>query len=115
MARWIVDTPVSPARRKLRRELARSPLVRQRLRLNEIDPLVRLYDDGAQPAELAVPTPAAALEASRLFAAHYHHAAPFSRAALAGLWQRCAVDPLQREACQRALAEVTATLGDLGL
>ena len=100
LARWIVDTPESAERRELRAELARRPAIAQRLRLNDVERLLWLYD-GAPDAASQRLTPANVLQASDLFADLYHHAVPFSRKALAKLWQRCAADPEQAASLRR--------------
>ncbi len=113
LARWIVETPESPERRQLRNELARNPNIAQRLRLNDVERLLWLYDSAPEAPDVKL-SPANVLRASELYAELYHHAAPFSRRALAKLWQRCESDPMQPQACALARENVEQALGDLG-
>ncbi len=108
MARWLVDTPESPARRSMLDSLAQNPV----LRLNEIQRLRWLFDGVPYAANMKV-SPANATQASALFADLYHHAEPFSRQALEKLWRSCEADPKQREACDTARMPVEEVLGDL--
>jgi hypothetical protein len=113
MASWIVETPESPTRDRMRRQLAHAPLLTQADGLNTVDWLLGLYDDSpaATPEHVS---PSEALQASELYAAFYHHAVPFSHEALAKLWQRCEENPEQREACLTARLNLKPILGDLG-
>ena len=113
MARWIVDTPVSPERDRMRSKLAAIEQVMNGGRLNVADQLVALYDD----ANVALPehvTPAQANEVNRLYAELYHHAVPFSRQRLLKLWRRCEADSRQVQACFTERVKLKRTLGDLG-
>ena len=114
MARWMLDTPESPVRDRMRSKLARKPVVARSIRLNAVDRLLWLYDGAAvdMPEDFA-PTDAA--QASQLYAELYHHAVPFSRQALAKLWQRCEADPKQQQACFTTRMNLKRTLGDLGV
>jgi hypothetical protein len=112
LAHWIVETPESAPRRVLRASLARTPAIAQRLRLGEVERLLWLYDVTPDAAGVTL-TPANALLASELYADLYHHAAPFSRQALAKLWQRCAADPAIPASCAAARVSAIQTFGDL--
>ena len=57
--------------------------------------------------------PTQAARASNLFIEFYDHAAPFSRAALVHLWQRCETDPQQEQMCISARDKLEAVVGDL--
>jgi hypothetical protein len=113
MARWIVETPESPERDLMRRQIGNVPLLAQVDRLFAIDWLLGLYDDSPADTSEHV-SPSEAARASELYAEYYHHAVPFSRRALAKLWQRCEEDPEQREACITARMNLKPKLGDLG-
>jgi hypothetical protein len=54
-----------------------------------------------------------AREQSQNFATYFHHAAPFRRASLASLFERCRATE-QAEQCARILADAEAELGPLG-
>jgi hypothetical protein len=83
-------------------------------RLQAVERLLWLYDDApATPPEQV--SPAEAVRASELYASLYHHAVPFSRKALAKLWQICEADPKQQQACFTARMNLKRTLGDLGV
>jgi len=112
IARWIVDVPVSKSRENLRRSIASNPELVEALRLSTLAQLVQLYDGapGGLPEKL---TPVDAARLSNLFVELYDHAAPFSRAALARIWQRCEADPEQQQACVTARAKLEAVTGAL--
>jgi hypothetical protein len=49
-----------------------------------------------------------------LYARHYHHAAPFPRAALERIWQRCEADASQAQRCAEARDESESAAGVAG-
>jgi hypothetical protein len=115
LAQWRHEAPSSPARERIETGLRESVLLSRMTDLELVEPLSRLYGDGggAADAERGLEH---AVQASERFAGYYHHGAPFSRAALAEIWNRCEQDgPEQRERCRRALAQTQSRLGDLGL
>jgi hypothetical protein len=114
MARWIVDTPVSPVRDRMRRQIAGSPRPASNVDFDAVEQLRRLYDD-APDSMPEIVTPNQAVRASQLYAELYHHAVPFSRQALVKFWERCQADPRQRQACATARDDVIRTYGDLGV
>jgi spermidine synthase len=114
MARWVLDTPESPARRDLLDSLRRNPVIAQSLRLDAIQRLRWLYDD-APDFSNAILSPANVMQATELFTDLYHHAVPFSRQALVKFWERCQADPRQRQACATARGDMIRTYGDLGV
>jgi hypothetical protein len=105
LADWHVRSPESPelaARLERHLKLGSSPGNRA-----VFDVLVQLFrgDDGS-----TVPTTAnEAMDASKLFATYYHHAAPFDRSSLWSLWRRCA----EGAACAEGLAQVEQAVGPL--
>ncbi len=110
LARWEIDTPDSPARDNLRRRIAGNQNLARTLQLNTIDQLMQLYD-GA-PGELPKQvTPVFAARMSNLYIELYSHAVPFSRAALARIWQRCEADPKQQQECVSARSKLEAVAG----
>jgi hypothetical protein len=113
MARWIVETPVSPLRDRMRSKLSGIPMIMRSGRLKVADELVSFFDD----APVAIPehvTPEQAVRTSKLYAELYHHAMPFSRRKLLEVWRRCETDPKQAQACFLARMNLKRTLGDLG-
>jgi hypothetical protein len=112
MARWMLDTPVSPVRDRMRSRLAQHQEIARAGRLNTVERLRWLFDDAPDLPEKV--TPAQASQATQLFAELYHHAVPFSRKALGRLWQRCERDPKQQQACFTARMNLKQKLGDLG-
>jgi len=106
LAHWIHEVPHSALRDHLVRAIRTHPIISKRTPLELVEPLVRLYGDtGTGPVSVEE-----ALRANELFARYYHHAVPFSRAALEAIWQRCASDPAQREHCLAARARAERNL-----
>ncbi len=58
-------------------------------------------------------SPGVARELTGLFERYYHHAAPFSRRALAAVWRDCARDPRREAACRSGLEDAERRLGPL--
>jgi SAM-dependent methyltransferase len=112
MARWIVETPESPVRDRMRGRLARNQMIARSGRLNAVGQLVWLYDDAPKslPEHVAA---AQATQASQLYAELYHHGVPFSRERLIEMLRRCESDPKQEQACLPARTNIERTLGDL--
>ncbi len=109
LAAWVHDAPAAPALARLLRGIASLPEEGSPPDASLVAPLARLFgEDGGEP-----PSPREALEAAERFRAYYHHAAPFSRAALASLFARCAGDPGRSAACRRGLARAEELLGPL--
>jgi len=119
-------THVAPNSRKLKR--LQNNIVRKMVAANpELAGQVVLDSNVADVAALYAVVPAAndgsppsgreslakASASGRNFQEFYHHAAPFSRAALAELWRRCEVDPKTRDECRKRRAELERRLGKL--
>jgi predicted membrane-bound spermidine synthase len=113
MARWLVETPESPVRDRMRSKLASNQTIMRSGRLNVADRLVYLYDESAARVPEKI-TAAQASQATQLYAELYHHGVPFSREALMLMWRRCEADPEQAQACFTARMNLKRTLGDLG-
>jgi spermidine synthase len=113
LARWQREHPVSPAREALLDRLRQHPGFSPHVTPVRLNKLAALF-----AADSVADVPATPEEASRftnLFVEYYHHAAPFSREALARVWGRCA-DPgagVGRSACARGLAAAEARVGPL--
>jgi hypothetical protein len=112
MARWMVETPQSAVRDRMRSRLTRNQAIVRSTRLNMVERLRWLYDGAPDLPEKV--TPAQAAQATQLYAELYNHAAPFSRQALSRLWQRCEQDPEQQQACFSTHMDLKRKLGDLG-
>ncbi len=108
LARWRQDVPDSPLRTDLERRLSARPQLAAHLQ--RLDEVARLYGSPLPDGNDAF---ASAQLAAALFLAYYHHAAPFPRAALAALWDRCESDPAKRERCRAARLEIERQLGSL--
>jgi spermidine synthase len=109
LAAWTVDAPASRARDAVIGALERTS--GGRFDASAAAALLPLYDASRAPAGPL--SPADAERASALFVSHYTHGAPFSRRALAELWQRCEAEAAQREACRAGRARVESRLGSL--
>jgi len=110
MAEWSARDPGSPALVDLLErhlQLSQSEHARSILR-----GLVALFGAGAG-AEPTAGSVKAAEDASGLFVAYYHHAAPFAREALLSEWQRCPGGLAPGSACLAGLEEVERHLGSL--
>jgi SAM-dependent methyltransferase len=114
LAEWSAESPRSWRLDDILARIRERPTVAERTDLELVGPLSRLYGD-AESAAWGGNTVDAATEASETFARYYHHAAPFSRAALASVWRRCEADLHRRDACIVARAEAEAVLGDLAV
>jgi hypothetical protein len=118
LAQWEHEAPEAPRLREIEQELiARQlrvdPGAKRRVVLrSRVRALSLLYGGLAESVD-GQDVLAAARQASSQFAEFYHHAAPFSRRALAELWDRCEATPAQREACRSARDEVEEVLGEL--
>ena len=112
LAQWQRQVPVSQARAGVMRAIRQQPQIAALTPLGLVAQLAPLYGNAPAPPEGTDPWQAAK-RASDLFSRHYHHAAPFSRRALAELWRRCEADPESRERCLEARADAESVLGDL--
>ena len=112
LAAWAHDAPGSPALDSLLRRVVAAREEGAAPDLALVAPLARLFDPADSEAG-AAPSPPQALEAAERFATDYDHAAPFSREALAALFERCASDPAARAGCARARAWAEEQLGAL--
>jgi hypothetical protein len=112
LAAWAHDEPGSPALGELLRRVRSLPEgAAAGLDLALVAPLAQLY--GAPDEGARAPTPREALEATDRFSTWYAHAAPFSREALAALWERCAADARRSAACAQGRALAEELLGPL--
>jgi predicted membrane-bound spermidine synthase len=109
LAAWSHDAPDSPALARLLRGLAGLREEGAAPDRSLVAPLARLFGAGPDGAS----DPHEALEIAQRFATYYHHAAPFSRAALAALFARCEADASRRAGCQRSRAIAEQALGPL--
>jgi spermidine synthase len=108
MAEWRARDPGSPVLAELLErhlQVSQSEHGRSILRT-----LVPLFGTGDEPAPGSVK---AAEDASGLFVAYYHHAAPFGRDALLAEWQRCPGGLAPGSDCLAGLEEVERHLGPL--
>jgi predicted membrane-bound spermidine synthase len=112
LAQWQRDAPGSAARARVLREIQRQPQIAALTPLGLITQLAPLYGEAPAPPD-GSDAWQTAKRATDLFSQHYHHAAPFSRRALAELWRRCEADPENRERCREARANAESVLGDL--
>jgi spermidine synthase len=110
LANWTHEVPQSALRDRLVLAIRRHPILSKKTPLELVEPLSHLYAD----AETGPVSVEEALRASELFARHYHHAAPFSREALATIWRRCSSDPTQRARCLAAHERAERSLGAPG-
>ena len=112
VAQFRRDHPESARFRDLAERLRARGAGSAKTNLDTMAALSSLFGDepiavpGADPVALA-------MDVTNLFARHYHHGAPFRRAQLGALWDRCESDPERAGDCrtQRAVAE--RTLGSL--
>jgi hypothetical protein len=111
LAEWIRDVPSSEARDQILRWIQQNPILSQLTPIELLEPFAALFEvqGGVDP----IPVETARRNAD-LFARHYHHAAPFSRAALERIWQRCEADASQAHRCAEARGESEERAGDAG-
>ncbi len=109
LAAWLHEDPDSAPLARLRQHIASLPEEGSPPDAAMVVPLAQLFGDAAPER----PSPLEALEAAERFSTYYHHSAPFSRAALATLFDRCELDPRRRAACARGLALAEELLGPL--
>jgi SAM-dependent methyltransferase len=112
LAHWQHEVPDSPLREELQAEILAQPHVARSMDMRVVGPIARLYGDGPVATDVTDPLEAA-MEVSHLFSVHYHHAAPFSREALAAAWARCEADAEHLDRCRAARAEVERGLGTI--
>ena len=101
LAEWAYEVPVSEPRERILQWLRRNPILSQLVPLAELDSLAMLQGNGGATGTVRVED---ARRAAERFTSYYHHAAPFSRAALEGLWRRCEADLAQSDRCVEARA-----------
>jgi hypothetical protein len=111
LAHWAHEVPDSPARSEFVAKIRERPAAAARTKLALLEPLSRLYGTALEVESKQVLS--AAKRATQHFSTYYHHAAPFSRELLAGLWRRCGFDPSQQLRCLEARADAERTLGKL--
>jgi predicted membrane-bound spermidine synthase len=111
-AQWIHEVPESPTRERVASAVLGETRPGRKTQLDLVRKFSRLYG-GAPLAPEAEDLLLAAKQATTNFVRYYHHAAPFSRRALAELWRRCEVDEERRDRCREARARAEERLGDL--
>jgi spermidine synthase len=109
LAAWRHEAPAAPELAGLLQRVAMLPEEGAPPDAALVAPIAELFGNAATRSV----APLEALEATELFAQYYHHSAPFSRTALAALFERCAEDAKRRVACRRGLALAEELLGPL--
>jgi spermidine synthase len=113
LADWEREKPQSAARLALLAELDGNKIGGVPFDASLIGELAPLLEAEARgPSESGV-TPERAERSTRLFVDYYHHAAPFSRAALAGIWSRCRDAGPDAGACRSGRLRAEGALGPL--
>jgi hypothetical protein len=112
LAHWVHEVPTSPMRESLENMIREKGRPQLQAGLALLQPLSRLYGGGPLAPE-AEDLLQAAAQLTEGFTRYYHHAAPFSRRALAEVWRRCEADEEHRERCAQSRARVEERLGDL--
>jgi hypothetical protein len=109
LAEWTQEVPVSERREEILRWIRGNPILSRLVPLELLEPLAALHavHRGGDPIPLAT-----ARTSAELFARHYHHAAPFSHAALDRIWQRCEADASQAHRCAEVRGEIEGRVGD---
>jgi spermidine synthase len=111
LARWQYEHPTSPARAALLATYRAEGRFPAQLAQGQLDALASLYDPARTAAQRA--TPEQARHRTQLFIEYYHHGAPFSREALAALWDRCVEGRGAGARCAQGLAAAEQQLGPL--
>ena len=109
LAEWLRDVPSSERRDQILLWIRRNPILSRLTPLDLLEPFATLHEIHGGLDPIPVET---ARRNAELFARHYHHAAPFSRAALERLWQRCEADARQAHRCAEARSEIEGRVGD---
>ncbi len=110
LAAWLHDAPDASGPRAIAAMAGRQPGFHEDLDPQRLAELAILFGDAPGKAEGAVSYQVAA-DATNLFVRYYSHAAPFPRAVLAGLWERCQDAPGR---CAAGLARAEGWVGPLG-
>jgi spermidine synthase len=101
LAEWRYEVPVSEPRERILQWIRGNSILSRLVPLAQLEPLAMLEGNGEATGPVRVED---ARRAGEAFARYYHHAAPFSSAALEGLWRRCAADLAQADRCVAARA-----------
>jgi spermidine synthase len=109
LAQWLAEVPVSASRDEAIRALLPQPPFRPHVEPLRLRTLAGFFDPA--PAATDPLAPEEATRLSTLYIQYYFHGAPFSRSALASIWQRCRDDGEQR--CQPARARIERRAGPL--
>jgi hypothetical protein len=109
LAAWTRDTPESPVREIVLRQLREGS--QGRINPASVPALVPLF--GAAASDSRPVTPEDAARDTDLFIAYYAHATPFPRAVLAEVWRRCQANPAHPDACREGRAAAELRLGAL--
>jgi spermidine synthase len=112
LAQWTHEVPESSERRRVQREIRADPTQATSPLLQLPRQLAPLYG-GKAPATAETSAVQVASQALALFSRYYHHAAPFSRRALAETLRRCQTVPDLRQRCAELREQAEQTLGDL--
>jgi SAM-dependent methyltransferase len=112
LARWRHSVPHSRSRERLIAELRREGILPAEWDPALVETLAALYDETPPPRDSGVPVQLA-VDTAKYFAAYFHHAAPFSRRALAAVWAGCQDDPEQPQGCAEMKEQVELLLGPL--
>jgi hypothetical protein len=104
--------PKSSERWRVQREIRADPTQAASVPLQLPRQLAPLYGGGA-PATAEASAAQVASQALALFSRYYHHAAPFSRRALAEILRRCQAPPDSPQDCAELREQAEQTLGDL--
>ena len=108
LADWTRREPESPARESIQAAIQADAKMKIAAPFDRIPELVVLFGGDLAPEGGG---PSEAARATQLYVRHYHHAAPFSRSALAKRWSAC--EPEQAEACRAGREQAERVLGDL--
>jgi hypothetical protein len=110
LAEWGRAAPRSERREAILQWIRRNPILSRTTPLDLLEPLEALEEaQGGEPIQVE-----SARRNAELYARYYHHAAPFSRAALERLWQRCEADASQAHRCAEARREIEGRDGHGG-
>jgi spermidine synthase len=111
LAEWIHEVPSSERRDQILRWIEQNPILSRLTPLDLLEPFAALFESQAGMDPIPVES---ARRSADLFARHYHHAAPFSRAALERIWQRCEANVSQAHLCAEARDQSGPRAGDAG-
>lgn len=108
LADWTRKEPESSAREGVQAAILANEDMKTAVPFDRIPGLVALFSGDLPPEGGGA---ADAAQATQNYVRHYHHAVPFSRAALAKRWSACKPD--EAEACRAGREQAELVLGDL--